>query len=145
MLYVLRMISEPDEIAATRQVHQLKPGLVRHCQKKLPVGQRHQALECSSRIEEMLEHFECDRHVEANVVELLVEQIGAQEAFCRPARACLGERVGAQVKTLITLKLDTAGCQFINDEAFAATEIENALRRQRAELVSQRVVKPSET
>ncbi len=145
MLDVLGMVSEPDEIAAARKIDQLEPRLVRYRQKKFAVGQRNEPLKRRCRIEQMFEHLQGYRDVIALFIELVIEKVSAQKPLCRPARTCLSQRIGAQVKALVAVQLDPASGQFIDDESLAAAEIKNAGGRQFAQLVSQRVVKPSET
>lgn len=138
------MIAEPDKIAATREIHELKPRFKRNRQKKAPARKLRQPLEIALRPEEMLQHLRGKDKLEAAAVARPTEHILDKESATWMARARLRDRILAKIDAHIAVKRHAPIKQPVDEKAFAAAEIEDALRRQRAELGRERVMEPSE-
>ncbi len=128
MVDVLGMVAEPDKIAATDQISELKPRLVGNRQKQRFLGKINEPFEGFFRFKQMFEYFQSHDGVEPAIVELGVEQIGTGEALPGPARTRMAQCVGTQIKPLIGRHGDIALCHHIEYIAFTTTEIEHTGR-----------------
>lgn len=138
------MIAEPDNIAAAREIHELKPRFKRNRQKKAPARKLRQPLEIALRPEEMLQHLRGKDKLEAAAVARPLKQVLNQESATWMARARFCDRVLAKINAHIAVKRHASLDEPVEEKAFAAAEIENAARRQRAELGRERVMESSE-
>ena len=82
---VLGMVAKPDDIAATREIGELEPGLVRHGQQELAGAERYQALKRALRFEQVFEDFQRHDEIIVAVVKLRIEQVRTGKGLAGPA------------------------------------------------------------
>lgn len=119
------MVSQPDEVATTSKICQLKPRLIRDCKQQFTRAKRDQALKRLLGLKQMFEHFQRHHHVIAALIKCAVEQVCASEALFGPTASCGCQRILTKVEPFIALQRYAALRQLVENESLPTPEIEN--------------------